>query len=109
RLTKPFLLRRTKKKVIQELPEKTDIIKNIELSKAQRDLYESIRLAMHEKVRKAIGEQGIEKSHIIILDALLKLRQICCDPRLLTLPAARAVKSSAKLKMLLSMLPEMLE
>jgi SNF2 family DNA or RNA helicase len=51
----------------------------------------------------------MNRSQIVILDALLKLRQACCDPRLLKLPAAKKVQKSAKLDMLMEMLPEMLE
>jgi SNF2 family DNA or RNA helicase len=81
----------------------------VELQGAQRDLYESIRVAMHEKVREAIARQGLARSHILILDALLKLRQVCCDPRLVKLDRARRVKESAKLALLLDLLPEMVE
>ena len=109
RLTKPFLLRRNKQMVIDDLPEKTTILKYVTLEQEQRDLYESIRLAMDRKVRKAIDEKGIERSQIIILDALLKLRQACCDPRLLSLEAAKHVNQSAKLDLLMSLLTEMLE
>jgi SNF2 family DNA or RNA helicase len=49
------------------------------------------------------------RSHITILDALLKLRQICCDPRLLTCPRRARVKHSAKLELLMDLLPEQLE
>lgn len=104
----PFLLRRTKAEVAQDLPAKIDIARTCELSGAQRDLYETIRATMQDKVRTAIAEQGFKKSQIVILDALLKLRQICCDPRLLALPAARRVKESAKLELLMSLLPDML-
>lgn len=107
-LTKPFMLRRTKQNVVQELPEKTEIIKYVELEKGQRDLYEGIRLAMDRKVRKAIDEKGIERSQIIILDALLKLRQACCDPRLLSIAEAKKVTETAKLDLLMQMLPEMI-
>ena len=58
---------------------------------AQRDLYETVRLAMHEQVRARDRRKGLARSHIVILDALLKLRQVCCDPRLLKLAAARRV------------------
>jgi SNF2 family DNA or RNA helicase len=58
-------------------------------------------------VRDALNAQGLAKSQITILDALLKLRQVCCDPRLLKLGAASQVKQSAKLEQLLDMLPEM--
>ncbi|CAH1189737.1 Superfamily II DNA or RNA helicase, SNF2 family [Candidatus Nitrotoga sp. BS] len=105
----PFLLRRTKAQVAKELPLKTEIIRSCELSGAQRDLYETIRVAMHEKIRLEIDKKGMNRSHIIILDALLKLRQICCDPRLLKLPAAKQVTHSAKLELLMSLLPDMVE
>jgi superfamily II DNA or RNA helicase len=104
----PFLLRRSKQEVATELPPKTEIVQNVELAGAQRDLYETIRLAMHAKVRAAVDEKGISRAHIIILDALLKLRQVCCDPRLVKLDSARAVKESAKLELLMDMLPGML-
>ena len=105
----PFLLRRTKAEVERELPPKTEIVRSIELEGAQRDLYETLRLAMHEKVRSEIARKGMERSHVIILDALLKLRQVCCDPRLVKLESARRVTQSAKLAMLMELLPEMLD
>jgi SNF2 family DNA or RNA helicase len=107
KLIKPFILRRTKKEVVLDLPPKTEIVRTIELDKQQRDLYESIRLAMHEKVHQAIDQKGLERSHIIILDALLKLRQVCCDPRLLKMEAAKNIKESAKLETLMEMLTDM--
>ncbi len=105
----PFMLRREKAEVVTELPDKTEIVSEVELEGAQRDLYETIRVAMHEKVRREIDKKGIQRSQIIILDALLKLRQVCCDPRLLKMDAAKKVKQSAKLDQLMTMLPEMLE
>ncbi len=105
----PFLLRRTKDVVATELPPKTEMVRVASLSGAQRDIYETVRLAMHEKVRKVINAKGMNRSHIEILDALLKLRQICCDPRLVKMDAARKVKQSAKLEMLMGMLPELIE
>jgi len=105
----PFVLRRRKEEVALELPPKTEIVHNVELEGAQRDLYESIRLAMHARVKAEIDQKGISRAHIIILDALLKLRQVCCDPRLLKLDQARKVEESAKLALLLDLLPEMIE
>lgn len=106
---KPFMLRRTKQAVITELPEKTEIVHYVELSNAQRDLYETIRLMMNEKVRKEISNRGISRSQIIILDALLKLRQVCCDPRLLKMEAAKNITQSAKLNTLMEMLRELID
>ena len=105
----PFMLRRTKSQVIKELPPKTEIIRSIELDTVQRDLYESIRLAMHRKVQKAINTKGINQSQIVILDALLKLRQVCCDPRLINIRSGKRITQSAKLNMLMDFIPEMLE
>ena len=107
RRLKPFMLRRTKDLVAKELPPKTEIIEHVSLQGAQRDLYETVRALMDKKVRDAIDKKGLAKSHIVFLDALLKLRQVCCDPRLLKLPIARRVTSSAKLERLMEMIPEM--
>src|SRR5690606_10948847 len=99
-----------KSEVAKELPNKTEIVRYVELLGPQRDLYESIRLSMERKVREAIKKQGFARSHIIILDALLKLRQACCDPSLLKLDAAKkAYKHSAKMNLLQDMLPGMVE
>ena len=103
----PFLLRRTKEQVATELPPKTEILREVPLAADQRDLYETLRLALHEKVRKEIARKGLAQSGIIILDALLKLRQCCCDPRLISLESARRVKGSAKLDLLLELLGEL--
>lgn len=109
RRLKPFILRRTKAEVAADLPAKTEMTRRVELAGAQRDLYETVRLAMHEKVRNAIAARGLARSHIVILDALLKLRQACCDPRLVKLTQARRPTPSAKLAHLKEMLPELIE
>ncbi|MDE2482092.1 MAG: DEAD/DEAH box helicase, partial [bacterium] len=105
---RPFLLRRTKERVAQELPEKTEIVQRVELTGEQRDLYETIRLAMHERVRAEVERRGLARSRIVVLDALLKLRQVCCDPRLLHVPAAAGVTESHKLEALLEMLESLI-
>ncbi len=104
----PFMLRRTKALVAHELPPKVETVMRVELSGKQADLYETIRLGMEKTVREALSTKGLAKSQITILDALLKLRQVCCDPHLLKLDAAKKVKVSAKLEQLMAMLPEML-
>jgi superfamily II DNA or RNA helicase len=106
----PFLLRRTKSEVAPELPEKMEVTEPVALGTGQEAIYEGIRMAMHKRVRQAIAERGLARSGIIILDALLKLRQACCDPRLLKLETAKAAKAgSAKLERLMEMLPELVE
>ncbi|MCK4842795.1 MAG: DEAD/DEAH box helicase [Methylococcales bacterium] len=106
---KPFMLRRTKQEVATELPAKTEIIRSVPLYDKQATLYESIRITMEKKVRDAIADKGLARSHITILDALLKLRQTCCDPRTLSLKQAQKITESAKLDLLMEMLPEQLE
>jgi superfamily II DNA or RNA helicase len=103
----PFMLRRIKSVVASELPPKVETLLPVPLQGKQADLYETIRLGMEKTVRDALNAQGLAKSQITILDALLKLRQVCCDPRLLKLGAASQVQQSAKLSQLLDMLPEM--
>jgi len=106
---RPFLLRRTKEQVAHELPPKTEMVHWVELSDAQRDTYETVRVAMDKKVRDEIARNGAARSQIVILDALLKLRQVCCDLRLVK---GVEVKSSqadkGKLGSLLQMLDELL-
>lgn len=80
---KPFILRRLKTEVAKELPEKTTTMIHIDMDTAQEKVYEAVRLTMQENIRKIIAEKGFNRSHIHILEALLKLRQICCHPKLL--------------------------
>ncbi|MBL8533743.1 MAG: DEAD/DEAH box helicase [Betaproteobacteria bacterium] len=108
RRLRPFLLRRTKEQVASELPPKTEIVRPVELGSRQRELYETVRAAMDERVRREIASRGLAQSQIVLLDALLKLRQVCCDPRLVKLDAARKIEESAKLDLLLEMLDELL-
>lgn len=106
----PFLLRRTKEEVVRDLPPKTEIVIPITLTKTQQDLYEAVRMTMMKKVFSHVEEKGLAKSRIILLDALLKLRQICCDPRLLkSVKHTSEAKDSAKLSYLLEVLPQMIE
>ena len=110
RRIKPFLLRRTKDNVAKELPPKTEVVRKVELSGSQRDLYETVRLAMDKKVRDEIDKKGVARSQIVILEALLKLRQVCCDPRLVkALPARKKDSGSAKLIDLMQMVDDLLD
>lgn len=106
---KPFMLRRRKDDVLQELPKKTEMVRSIAINGAQRDLYESVRLSMERHVRDAVSQRGLNRSQIVILDALLKLRQICCAPTLLKLKTVRKNVASAKLDDLMTFLPSLLE
>ncbi len=82
----PFILRRRKSEVTTELPPLTEQIHRVALAGRQRSLYESVRLAADERVRKVLEKQKFAAGMVSILDALLKLRQVCNDPRLLGEP-----------------------
>ena len=107
RRIRPFLLRRTKADVATDLPPKNTILRRIDLAPEQRELYETIRATLHDKVREQIAELSAAQGRMVVLDALLKLRQVCCDPRLVKLPAARLVDTSSKLDDLMEMVTEM--
>ncbi|HEU5443723.1 MAG TPA: DEAD/DEAH box helicase, partial [Steroidobacteraceae bacterium] len=102
----PCLLRRTKDAVARELPPKSEFVETIVLDERQRDFYDAIRLASHRRIREILERQGVERNQITILDALLKLRQACCDPRLLA-GAPDETIPSAKLEWLAAALPEL--
>ncbi len=64
---------------------------------------------MHKRVNEEIRDKGIPGMRILIIDALLKLRQTCCDPRLVKLKMADGITDSAKLLTLMDMLPQLVE
>ncbi len=105
----PLILRRTKDQVAKELPPKTELVHLIELNTGQKDLYETVRATMDKRVREAIAARGIEQSQIVFLDALLKLRQICCHPKLLPEDYSNDVLESAKLDFLTELLAVLIE
>ena len=78
----PFILRRLKKDVLKELPEKIETSLYCEMDKTQKDLYYAMVYEMKEEMNSEIKTQGIERSRIKILALLMRLRQICCDPAL---------------------------
>ncbi|HNI62438.1 MAG TPA: DEAD/DEAH box helicase, partial [Agitococcus sp.] len=107
---KPFMMRRLKTEVAKELPAKTTIEINVDMSESQSKLYEAVRVAMQANIQDIIAKQGFKRSQIAILDALLKLRQVCCHPSLLKLDKMPSDKaSSAKLENLIEMVTEMVE
>ncbi len=105
----PLMLRRTKKLVATELPPKTEIVQSVDLSPKQVELYEAVRAAVSREVHEEIERFGAEKTKLMVLDALMKLRQVCNHPRLLKLPSAQKAKSSAKMDLLMEWLPTMVK
>jgi superfamily II DNA or RNA helicase len=83
RRLRPFLLRRLKREVAPELPARLEQIALCELTPEQRALYEQILHAGRNEILAATGPEGQARSRILVLNTLLRLRQVCCDPRLL--------------------------
>ncbi len=105
---RPFILRRLKDQVAAELPPLTEVLRRVPLLGRQRELYESVRVAADKQVRRVLERQGFEGARIAVLDALLKLRQVCCDPRLLPGEAGQDKQGRAKLDWLVETLPALL-
>ncbi|WP_462160041.1 DEAD/DEAH box helicase [Pseudoalteromonas sp. GB56] len=102
---RPYLLRRAKVDVLSELPSKTELVKQLEMLPEQAKIYQSYHKALHNKLSHLVSTQGMGKSKLQFLDALLKLRQICCHPHLVD---DQYEQSSAKLVWLREHLPIML-
>src|SRR5213079_700294 len=79
---RPLLLRRLKKHVAKDLPERIEERRDCELGEEQRKLYLAELRRSREQVMKAVAEKGLGKSKIHVLAALTRLRQICCHPKL---------------------------
>lgn len=81
-IIEPFILRRTKKEVLKELPDKTMIILNNEMLEEQEKIYLSYLAEARDELQEEIEDKGFEQSRIKILALLTRLRQICCHPSL---------------------------
>ena len=81
-LIEPFVLRRTKKEVLTELPEKTVTVLNSKMKEEQEQIYIKYLAEVKKEVADLINEKGFEKNQIKILAGLTRLRQICCHPSL---------------------------
>ena len=81
-MIEPFILRRNKKDVVMELPDKTVTVLNNEMGEEQRNIYLSYLLSAKQEIAEQIELNGYENTHMQILAALTRLRQICCHPSL---------------------------
>lgn len=104
----PFILRRLKQDVAQDLPPKIESVKYCELTEKQQDLYLDILEKTREEVFSKVNEQGLPKSQMSIFSALLRLRQICCHPKLLGDELSGGLRESGKLETLKGMIEEVI-
>jgi SNF2 family DNA or RNA helicase len=85
---RPLMLRRLKRQVAQDLPDRIEIRRDCELDEVQRKLYLAELRRSRDKVLQTVAEKGVAKSKIHVLAALTRLRQICCHPQLVGNDAA---------------------
>jgi superfamily II DNA or RNA helicase len=107
RALRPFLLRRTKQEVLTELPEKSEQTLHCVLSDEERQNYDELREYYRVSLAERIDREGVAKSRIHVLEALLRLRQASCHPGLLD--QDRRAESSTKLDTLLEHVEEIVE
>lgn len=104
----PFILRRMKRDVAKDLPDKVENIAYCELTDEQRDFYLQVLDSTKEELFKSIEQNGLEKSRLSIFSALLRLRQICCHPRLYDKENVKNIMKSGKFEKLKAMLEEII-
>jgi superfamily II DNA or RNA helicase len=109
RRLRPFMLRRLKREVAADLPAKIEQVSFCELTPDQRGVYQRVIEASRKEVLEAVGAQGLAKSRMVVLTALLRLRQVCCDLRLLKLDNVNPVTASGKLDLFGELLEEVID
>jgi superfamily II DNA or RNA helicase len=106
---RPFLLRRTKREVYKELPEKIEQVLYCELTARQIEIYEKLLIESRRQISDLASSKDQNKARMLMLTALLRLRQACCDLRLLGLPDLTQDQASAKLELLDELLREAID
>ena len=109
RRLRPFILRRLKRDVAADLPAKLEQVSFCEMTSDQRAVYQQVIEASRKEVLDAVGAQGIAKSRMVVLSALLRLRQVCCDLRLLKLDGVEPANASGKLELFGELLEEVID
>jgi superfamily II DNA or RNA helicase len=109
RRLRPFLLRRLKRDVATDLPDRLEQVSFCELTPNQRAVYQQVIEAARNEVLSAVGTQGEARGRMVALNALLRLRQVCCDLRLLQIEGVTPAKASGKLDLFSELLAEVLD
>jgi len=109
RRLRPFLLRRLKKEVAPDLPARLEQVAYCEMTSEQRGVYQQVIEASRKEVLEAVGTQGVAGSRMLVLTALLRLRQVCCDLRLLKIDGVDPATASGKLELFSELLEEVID
>jgi len=107
RRLRPFVLRRRKREVAADLPERIEQVSFCDLNAEQRAIYQQVLEAGRREVLDGGTEQGLAKSRMVVLTTLLRLRQICCDVRLLK--TVETAAASGKVELFNELLEEVLD
>ena len=106
----PFLLRRTKTEVRPDLPERIEQVTYCDLSKEQRSIYQQVMESGRAKLLEIAGQkQASGKARMMVLSSILRMRQICCDARLLDIEKDKLKEPSSKLDLFTELLDEALD
>ncbi|ALJ56796.1 RNA polymerase-associated protein RapA [Candidatus Xiphinematobacter sp. Idaho Grape] len=105
RRIQPYVLRRLKQEVLDDLPDKIEKVAEVELSRNQKEAYVAFQLAARRKIDALMKKSDSDAARMLTLTALLRLRQLCCDLRLIH-PEAR--ESSSKIAALLELMQEVI-
>lgn len=106
KMVEPFILRRVKKDVLKELPEKVENTLLIEMDDDARKLYMANVALIRDDLQNAFAKKGLNRSRILVLSMLTRLRQLCCDPRLIY---ENYTGESAKLKACMELVENCME
>lgn len=108
RKVSPFILRRMKEDVLDDLPPVTDILYHCHLTDTQKELYNSYAASAKEELSKLVKKEGFDKIHIHVLATLTRLKQICCHPAIFAKETPEE-GDSAKYDLLMELLPSLIE
>ncbi len=104
---KPLVLRRKKQEVLKELSEKSETTIEVPFIKKQKDLYKKIALSWNQTVQESVTQEGVGKSQMAMLTALLRLRQVCSDPA--GIPDVKFPEVPPKLELVADRIEELVE
>ncbi|QQY09299.1 MAG: DEAD/DEAH box helicase [Candidatus Xiphinematobacter sp.] len=108
RRVRPYVLRRLKQEVVDDLPDKIERVVEVELSRTQKDAYMAFQLAAQRKIDTLIKKSNPNVARLLSLTTLLRLRQLCCDLRLVHPEAGDGMESSTKITALLELMREVI-
>lgn len=109
RKVNPFLLRRRKQEVASDLPPRLDQVVWIEMSEEQRSVYDQLLAGFKSGLLKKVEIEGVGKHRLEVLEAILRLRQVCCHPLLVSSLLEQDVPTSAKFEALMQDLETIVE